>query len=84
MIEEARRGKLCQDGCVAKHRLFLPAAKPTGPRTMGVVVFQRTSLMVNIISSIVLGIPQFPLIFFLGWDPLLTHKISLQGGICCP
>ncbi len=58
-------------------------------------VFQGTSLVVNIISSIVLGIPQYPNIFFGGGircshtrflfrvGYVAPNHISLWGGICC-
>ncbi len=60
--------------------VFLPAARPTGPRTVGVivVVFQGSSLA----SSMALGILQFPYIIFfgLGRDPSLPDQFSLGVG----
>ncbi len=60
--------------------VFLPAARPTGPRTVGVivVVFQGSSLA----SSMALGILQIPYIIFLGlgWDPSLPDQFSLGVG----
>ncbi len=64
------------------YSMFLPAAKPSGPRTVrvvDVVVGGGTSLMT---------IPGYPVFLFShskfssGWDPGLFDQISLRGGIC--
>ena len=64
--------------------LFLTAAKLSGPRAVGVVVFQENSLVVNIISSIVLGIPQFPLIIFFGVGSVSHTRFLFTVGSVAP
>ena len=54
---------------------FLPAAKPSGPRKVRVVVVGETGLLSLVVSDLFFP-PQF---LFRGWDPFPPHIFLLDG-----